>query len=400
MPFIKDYTPVDLKDSLLFKPMKVGNVEVQHRAVMPPLTRFRAQEPGAVPNAELMSVYYDQRSQRPGTLIITEGVFISRQAGGYDYAPGLWSQEQVNEWKKIFAKIHNNKSFVFAQLWNLGRQAAPEWMARDGLRFDSATDDLYINDEIKEKAEKAGIKQHGITAEEIKQYIKEYVIAAKNAIAAGADGVEVHCANGYLLNQFIDPLSNNRTDAYGGSIENRARFPLEVIDAVIEAVGAEKVGVRFSPFGTYGTMSGSENPVILAQYAYLIGELEKRAKAGKRMAYIHLVEPAVSDFLLDEGQGQDNGSSNDFAYSIWKGPIIRAGDFALRPAAAKEAVSADRTLVGYGRFFIANPDLVDRLEKGLQLNQYDKSTFYIQTAEGYTDYPTYAEAVKLGWDKQ
>ncbi|KAK5782049.1 NADPH dehydrogenase PWA37_002391 [Arxiozyma heterogenica] len=397
MSFVKDFTPIALKDTNLFKPIQIGDVELKHRAVMPPLTRMRAHHPGNIPNKDWAVEYYDQRSKYPGTLIITEGAFISPQAGGYDNAPGIWSQEQVVEWTKIFKKIHENNSYVYVQLWNLGRQSFADTLARDGLRYDSASDNVYMSEEQKERALKANNPQHGITREEIKQYIKEYVQAAKNSIAAGADGVEIHSANGYLLNQFLDPISNKRTDEYGGSIENRSRFVLEVVDAVVEAIGHKKVGIRFSPYGVFGTMSGGAEPLIVAQYAHVIGELEKRARQGKRLAFVHLVEPRVTDPFLVEGEGEYDQGTNDFVYSIWKGPIIRAGNLALHPEVVKEMVKDDRTLIGYGRFWISNPDIVERLEKGLPLNKYDRDTFYAMTDKGYLDYPTYDEAVKLGY---
>lgn len=400
MPFVQDYKPIPLKNTNLFKPIKIGNTTVQHRVVMPPLTRMRAHHPGNIPNRDWAVEYYDQRSRRPGTMIISEGAFPSPQSGGYDNAPGIWSEEQIAEWKKIFAKIHENKSFVWVQLWVLGRQAFADVLARDGLRYDSASDEIYMDEDSKKRALTSGNKQHGITKDEIKQYIKEYVQAAKNSIAAGADGVEIHSANGYLLNQFLDPISNKRTDEYGGSIENRARFTLEVVDAVVDAIGADKVGIRFSPYGTFGSVSGGSDPTLLAQYAYVIGELEKRAHEGKRLAFVHLVEPRVTNPFFTEGEGVYKDGTNDFVYSIWKGPIIRAGNYALHPEAAARDVGVDeRTLIGYGRFFISNPDLVDRVEKGLPLNKYNRDLFYAMTDKGYTDYPTYDEAIKLGWGK-
>ncbi|CCH58833.1 hypothetical protein TBLA_0A10550 [Henningerozyma blattae CBS 6284] len=400
MPFVKDFTPVALKDTNLFKPIKVGDNELKHRAVLPPLTRMRAHHPGHVPNKDWAVEYYDQRSKRPGSLLVTEGVFISEQAGGYDNAPGCYSDEQIAEWKKICDVVHKNHSFIWPQLWALGWAADAKSMSRDGLRYDGATDNVYSNDKYGILAKENNIKIHGLTTDDIKQYIKDYVNAAKRVIAAGADGVEIHSANGYLLNQFLDENSNKRTDQYGGSIENRARFPLEVVDALIEAVGAEKVGIRFSPYGTFNDMAGGKNSLIVAQFAYIIGELEKRAKAGNRLAYIHLVEPRVTNPFLTEGQGEYLDGTNDFVYSIWKGIIIRAGNLALHPEIAKDLLKDDRTLLGYGRLWIANPDLVDRLEKGLPLNKYDRDSFYSMTSEGYLDYPTYAEAIKLGWDKK
>ncbi|GCE99557.1 NADPH dehydrogenase [Zygosaccharomyces mellis] len=387
--------PQALGDTELFKPIKVGDVELAHRAVMAPLTRMRAAK--NVPSKEWAPDYYAQRAQRPGTLIITEASFPAPQFGGYDDAPGLWSKEQLDIWKDIFRRIHEKKSFVYVQLWNLGRTADPALLARDGLRFDSASDGVYMSKEQEENALKAKNPQHGLTKDEIRQYVKEFVQASKNSMEAGADGVEIHSANGYLLNQFLDPLSNKRTDEYGGSIENRSRFTLEVVDAITEAIGASKVGIRLSPYGVFSGMSGGQEPEIVAQYAYVVGELERRAKEGKRLAYIHLVEPRVTNPFNKEGEGVYTEGSNDFIYSIWKGNVVRAGDLALHPEIAREMVKDGRTLIAYGRFFISNPDIVDRVEKGLPLTAYDRSTFYALTEKGYVDYPNYDECVKQGY---
>lgn len=400
MPFVTDFKPIPLANTNLFKPIKIGNTELKHRCVLPPLTRMRAEHPGNVPNKKWTVKYYDQRSKYPGTMLITEGVFPSAQSGGYDNAPGVWSKEQLAEWKKIFDVIHKNKSFVWPQLWVLGRQAFADTLARDGLRYDSASDNIYMSEEQEEKAKKSNNPQHGITKEEIKQYIADYVKAAKDVVAAGADGVEIHAANGYLLNQFLDPISNHRTDEYGGTLENRSRFALKVVDAIVDAIGPEKVGIRLSPYGTFGTMSGGVDPMIMSQYAHIIGRLEERAKKGKRLAFIHLVEPRVTDPTLVEGKGEYTDGTNDFVYSIWKGPIIRAGNLALHPEVAEEFVKDDRTLLGYGRYWISNPDLVTRLEKGLSLNKYNRDLFYAKTDKGYLDYPTYKEALDLGWHEK
>lgn len=396
MPFSTDFEPVAFKNTELFKPIKIGKITLPHRVVMAPLTRMRALHPGNIPNGDLASTYYSQRSQAQGTLIITEAAFISAQAGGYDNAPGIWSDEQNEQWKRIFQGIHANKSYVFVQLWNLGRQAFPECMARDGLRYDSASDDVYMNEETKQAAIKAGIKQHGITKDEIKQYIKEYVESSKKIIASGADGVEIHSANGYLLQQFINASSNKRTGEYGGSIENRARFTLEVVDALVDAIGAERVAIRLSPFFRSAGMLGVDEPEVFEMYSYILDELEKRAQNGKCLAYVHFIEPRVTKGWNENDDGADYKHSNDFVYDHWKGPVIRAGNFAAHPDLTTAALN-DRTLIAYGRYFISTPDLVHRLAEGLPLNKYDRSTFYSPDAKGYIDYPTYEEAIKLGW---
>lgn len=397
MPFNQDFKPVPLKNTELFKSIKVGDMNLTQRVTLAPLTRMRALYPGNIPNTELTAEYYDQRSKHESTLIITEGTFISKQAGGYDNAPGIYSKEQIEQWKIIFDKIHKNNSYVFVQLWNLGRQAFPDSMARDNLRYDSASDDVYMDAERKLMAEKAGIKQHGITKDEIKKYIKEYVQAAKNSLEAGADGVEIHSANSYLLNQFLDINSNKRTDEYGPqSFENRARFTLEVVDAVVDAIGATKVGIRFSPFNLNGAMAGKSDPQLYQLYSYILDELEKRAVTGNCLAYVHFIEPRVTNSRSDVDVAVDNENSNDFVYEHWKGPVIRAGNFAIHPELV-ENVLDERTLIAYGRYFISNPDLVKRLAEGLPLNLYDRPTFYAATGEGYIDYPTYEQATELGW---
>ena len=193
----------------------------------------------------------------------------------------------------------------------------------------------------------------------------------------------------YLLNQFLDSKSNNRTDEYGGSIENRARFTLEVVDAVVAAVGADKVGVRFSPWGMYGGMSGGANPLTLAEYSYVIGELEKRATEGKRIAYIHLVEPCPPNVWDDKPELRNTKGSNDFIYSIWEGIVIRTGELGDKPENARKIAANPNTLAGYGRMYISNPDLPDRLENGWPLNDFERDLFYASGAKGYIDYPTY-----------
>jgi NADPH2 dehydrogenase len=304
--------------------------------------------------------------------MITEATLISAKAGGYDDAPGIWSDAQGEGWSKVFQRIHSKESAVFVQLWALGRQADPKVMEKEGLPFVSASE------VPKEKGAKI---PHSLTRDEIKEYIQDYVHAAKNAIAAGADRVEIHSAHGYLLDQFLHEDTNLRTDEYGGSIENRARFTLEVVDALIDAVGASRLAIRLSPWSTFGNVNYDVTPI--PQWAYVTAELEKRAKQGNRLAYVHVVEPRVNGH-----EDTDRiGVSNQFVREIWQGNLVRAG--AMIDAAEQEAEKDPNSLIALGRYFISNPDLVDRLEKKQQLTPYYRPTFYGSTEVGYTDYPTF-----------
>ncbi|ODQ78482.1 hypothetical protein BABINDRAFT_65142 [Babjeviella inositovora NRRL Y-12698] len=372
-----------LADTNLFKPIQVGRYKLQNRVVLSPVTRFR--NDADLAPTELAVEYYGQRSSKAGTLLVTEATYISAAASGFDSAPGVWSGKQITQWSKVFSKVHENKSFIFVQLWHLGRSAEPDRLKALGLPYVSASAN-YITGEDKKLAEKVGNELRELTIDEIKQTVKDYAQAAANSIKAGADGVEIHGANGYLLDQFIQAISNKRTDQYGGSVENRVRFVLEVVDAVVAEVGADRTGIRLSPWGIYGGMGGAEyNPE--ETFGYLLEQLEKRAQEGKKLAYVHLIEPRTGDLHAEvELVEGDNG----FAYEKWSGPIIRAGayhrDYDL---IQREIDGNDRTLLAFGRSFIANPDLPERLEQGWELNQYNRNTFYTPGPEGYTDYPFY-----------
>ncbi|KAL6950724.1 hypothetical protein ACO0QE_000005 [Hanseniaspora vineae] len=385
------YKPITMEHSNLFKPVQVGGMQLKQRVVMAPLTRGRATDDNT-PNKDGMAVeYYGQRSQAPGTLIITESSYISEQAGGYANVPGLYNNKQMAAWKHVFDKIHENESYVFVQLWSMGNQADPVFLKSKNAQFLGPVDNLYPDEQCKNKAIECGNELKGMTHADIEQSVADYVQAAKNAVAYGADGVEIQAGNGYLLNQFLDPVSNKRSDKYGGSIENRSRFVLEVVDAVIAAVGAAKVGIRFSPFASHNGMSGRAEPLIVAQYSHLIGELEKRAMENleNRLAYIHLREPRVPLPNQKEIHYSDPDYSNNFVFTIWKGIVIRSDNYGLDNHTALEDANAnDRTLLAYGRYFISNPDLVYRLKHMLPLTMYDRSTFYKGVSSlGYTDYP-------------
>lgn len=365
----------------LFKPLKVGRITLDHRIAMAPLTRMRAI--GHQVNDDLHPLYYAQRASAPGTLLISEATYVSEASSGYPDAPGIYKKEHIEGWRKVADAIHEKKSFLFVQLWALGRAANKADIESRGLPYVSSSN--VADDGI--NAEKP--VPRALTVAEIKEYVASFAQAAKNSIEAGADGVEIHGANGYLIDQFLHENTNTRTDQYGGSIENRARFALEIVDAVSEAIGADRVGIRLSPWGIFGGMDAGVSPI--PQFSYLAAELERRSLAGNEIAYIHLVEPrwafnkTATDVVFIEG-------SNQFIRDVWKGVIVRAGGFELENSKTETAAD-DKLLIAVGRHFISTPDLVSRWKNSVELNAYDRNTFYSSGKEGYIDYP-FAEELK------
>ncbi|KAG5360155.1 Enoate reductase 1 [Yarrowia sp. B02] len=365
----------------LFSPIKLGSSQLQNRVVLAPLTRVRA-DPGHVPS-KLAEEYYAQRSVAPGTLLISEATYISPGSAGAPIpgdgiVPGVWNEAQIAAWKRIIDKVHANGSKIFVQLWDIGRVA---WAAK----LQELGDYVPLGPSAVPQAgdEQAEGHLRALTEPEIKEKVALYAQAAKNAIAAGADGVEIHGATGYLPDTFLRSKSNLRTDSYGGSVENRSRFVLEVVDAVIEAVGPERTAIRLSPWSDFQDIyvDAKETP---EQFAHLVGELQKRADNGKELAYLHLVEARANFFQTTFPEWQDNQQLRD----LWKGNLIRAGGY-TRESALEHAEKADNTLIAFGRQFISNPDLVEKLKQDLPLNAYDRNTFYVPGAKGYTDYPAH-----------
>ncbi|CAG82798.2 hypothetical protein B0I72DRAFT_134116 [Yarrowia lipolytica] len=371
----------------LFKPIKIGATQLQNRVVMAPLTRTRAQK--NIPS-DLAVEYYKQRGSSPGTLLISEATYIHPSSGGGGFGaetvPGIWNDSAiVAGWKKVIDGVHSEGSKMYIQLWDIGRVADYEILSKNGY-------DLTGPSAIAQAGDEEGAKHvRALTIPEIKQKVQRYVDAAKAALEAGADGVEVHSANGYLPDQFIHWNSNHRTDEYGGSIENRARFTLEIIDAVSAAIGADRVGVRFSPWTTFQDMEVSEEKT-LPQFKYLFEQLEKRGveDASKRLSYIHVIEPRANGIF---DMTPEPWQSNEPFRKIWTGNLIRAGGF-NRQLAIDTAQEDDKTLIAFGRRFIANPDLVYRLEKDLPLTKWDRDTFYVPGPKGYTDYPFYKDQLE------
>ncbi|VDB88740.1 unnamed protein product [Peniophora sp. CBMAI 1063] len=359
----------------LFKPTKLGNLLLNHRVVLAPLTRFRADDDSV--HTELAVEYYRQRSSTPGTFLITEATVIAPQAGGYPNAPGIWNNEQVAAWKKIADVVHGNGCPIFMQLWSIGRVAVPEVLEKYGH-------DVVGPSAIALDANHA--TPRALTVDEIKEYVQLYAQAARNAIRAGFDGVEVHSANGYLLDEFIQSNSNHRTDEYGGSIENRIRFTAEVVEAIAAAVGPERTSVRLSPWSRFQAM---RMPDPIPTFNALVQRL---ADTQPALAYLHIVEPRVNGEADATDVGEDN---NDVLKKIWSPrPLVVAGGFSLETA-LQVSERQENVLVAMGRYFISNPDLPRRWQEGFALAPYERQYFYSRGSRGYTDYAPYVEATKI-----
>lgn len=362
----------------LFKPLKVGNIELSQRNVLAPLTRFRADK-NQVPTDLVVEHYRQRAAAIPGTLLIAEATYVSKKAGFYSpTTPGIFNDAQIEGWKKVIDAVHKEKSFMFIQLWALGRAANYDFSKSQGVDYVSSSEGVSPKDPF------SGVrhKPRALTVAEIKQFVQDFAQAAKNAVAAGADGVEIHGAHGYLINQFLDSKVNKRTDQYGGSIENRARFLLEIVDAMSEAVGAEKVGLRLSPWVNNEVASYDVSP--LPQWSYIFTELERRGLAGKRLAYVHVVEPRVT-LVWDSKEDEIVGSNDVWIRLIWKGVIIRAGGM-TREIADKLTSEDDNTAVAWGRYYTSNPDLPVKVQKDKEFKPYLRKYFYSAGNEGYNDF--------------
>ncbi|KAJ7146477.1 hypothetical protein C8R44DRAFT_600641 [Mycena epipterygia] len=360
----------------LFQPTRLGDIELNHRVVFAPTTRFRADANHVL--LAHVAEYYEQRASTSGSLLISEATFIAPRAGGYKHAPGIWSDEQISAWKKVTDRVHAKGSYMYLQLWAMGRAAEVETLAGDGVPYVSASDVPVTG----------GPAPRPLTVEEIQEYLQLYATAASNAVhKAGFDGVEIHAANGYLLDQFLHDRSNIRTDAYGGSVENRTRFPLEVVDAVVQAVGPQKTAIRVSPWGTYLDMQ-FDNPK--PTYAHLFTQLRER---HPDLAYVHAVEPRVDG---SETVDVKEGYSNDFLRDIWGDrPFISAGGYTRETAIAAAEEKGD--LIAFSRPYIANPDLPHRLLHGIALAVGNRALYYAPGSvdpKGYTDYPSASAVVE------
>ena len=368
--------------SRLLSPLQVGDLQLAHRVVLAPLTRMRSTQPGDVPNA-LNATYYGQRATEGG-LLITEATQISRQGKGYPGAPGIHSPEQVEGWKLVTEAVHAKGGKIFLQLWHVGRISHSSLHPETGLPVSASAIAPASGLAFTANFQQAPYETpRALELNELPGIVADYRRGAENAKAAGFDGVEVHGANGYLLEQFLDDGSNHRTDAYGGSIENRARLLLEVVDAAIDVWGKGRVGVRLSPFGTFGGISDSDP---LALQTYVLGQLSARG-----IAYAHVIQPRSAGAGAGAPSNDAAPDTANIFRKAFKGVFIAAGGYT--GASAEEAIeNGEADAVAFGRLFIANPDLPERFRVGAELNAYDRRSFYGGTAKGYTDYPSLVEA--------
>jgi 2,4-dienoyl-CoA reductase-like NADH-dependent reductase (Old Yellow Enzyme family) len=344
--------------SNLFAPLKIGSITINNRIIMAPLTRARA--PGRIPN-DLMVEYYTQRAS--AGLILTEATCISPMAVGYANTPGIWSQEQVVGWKKITKAIHEKNGKIFMQLWHVGRISDPMFLDGNTPVAPSA---IAASGHVSlVRPEKNYVVPRALEINEIKKIVEDYKHAAENAKLAGFDGVEIHGANGYLLDQFLHDGANIRTDQYGGTIENRARFLLEVTDAVIAVWGADRVGMHLAPRGDSHDMTDSDPKKL---FTYVASELGKR-----KIAFIFAREHQAPDSIAQEIKKAFGG-----VFIINEKFTKESAELALKNGTA-DAVS-------FGIPFISNPDLPHKFQENLPLKQTDFSTLYGEGPHGYTDY--------------
>jgi N-ethylmaleimide reductase len=360
----------------LFSPLRLGRMLLKHRVVMAPLTRSRSVQPDSIPG-ELMAEYYAQRAS-DGGLIVGEATNISLSSRGWLGAPGLYTNQQVAGWKKVVSGVQASGGHMLAQLWHTGRSSHVAMTAGETPVSASVNPDYWENPShlVSIPGGWAQPSPHrALTIAEIAAIVQDFRRAAQRAMDAGFEGVELHAANGYLVDQFLQNGSNKRSDEYGGSIQNRTRFLFEVVRALISVCSADSVAVRIGPNGTWNGMSDTDPHAL---FSYMAEHLNQFG-----LAYLHVIEPRISGSeLIHESQGV---LAAEWLRGIYRGKLIGAGGF--EPGTA-EAIVAAGTLdaVAFGRHFISNPDLPARIREGLALTPHDRNTFYTFDSRGYTDY--------------
>lgn len=360
----------------LFQPIQLGNITLKNRIVMPPMTRSRASQPGNIAN-DMMAEYYAQRAS--AGLIVAEGTQISPLGQGYAWTPGIYSKDQIAGWKKTTNAVHEKEGVIFAQLWHVGRVTHPDNIggvqpiSSSALKAENVK--VFIDNGNDEPGFVDVVEPREMTKTDIKQVIAQYRQAALNAIEAGFDGIELHAANGYLINQFIDSEANNRTDEYGGCIENRLRFLSDVVAEMVDAIGAERVGVRLAPFTSLnGTVDATPEETYTAAAALL---------NSHNIVYLHIAE-------VDWDDAPETPSTFKQAVrEAYQGVLIYAGKYDSERG--EKAVSDGITdMIGFGRPFVANPDLPERILYNQPLATHDAGTLFGGNEKGLTDYPVYS----------
>jgi N-ethylmaleimide reductase len=353
--------------SKLLKEIKIGNITLDNRMIMAPLTRSRANDEGVQP--AYTTEYYRQRAG--AGLIITEATNVSPMAKGYIRTPGIYTADQIEAWREIPRAVHAEGGKIFMQIFHTGRIALPDFLpagvdqpvAPSAVKADGQN---YTDEGMKDFVE-----PRELTTEEVKDIVGEFITAAKNGIEAGFDGIEIHGANGYIIQQFLATNTNRRDDQYGGSIENRARFLFEVLDGIIEAIGNERTGLRLSPGGEFNGIKEDDQDEL---YDYVIRELNKRD-----LAYLHI------------GTFDDDKNWHPVLRPIYDGKYFAGVGFD-KESGEKLLEENGADAIVYGKLFLANPDLPTRFQLGAELNDWDEATFYSPGIKGYIDYPTLEKA--------
>jgi N-ethylmaleimide reductase len=366
----------------LFSPLKIGPYQLEHRVVMAPLTRMRAARPSLAPRP-LNAEYYGQRAT-PGGLIIAEATPVLATGHGNPGVPGIYTQAQIQGWRSVVDAVHGKGGLIFLQLWHVGRVSHSSFQPGGALPVSSSA--VPISQALKTMTAEGKPASYetprALETSEVAAAVEGFRQAARHAQDAGFDGVEIHGANGYLIEQFLQSRTNLRTDRYGGGIENRARLLMEITQAAIGVWGANRVGVRLSPYGI-ANESGEADPMPL--YSHVVESLNPLG-----LAYLHFIEPRSSGAGRAEVNHQNVPSAMELFRPIWRGVLITAGGFTGEAAEAAIA-HGHADAIAFGRIFISNPDLPRRLREGLPLTPYNRATFYGGEETGYTDYPVYGD---------
>jgi N-ethylmaleimide reductase len=367
----------------LFQPFQLGSYKLPHRMVMAPLTRSRARQPGNVPSP-MNACYYAQRAS--AAFIITEATQISQQGQGYAWTPGIHSLDQIEGWRLVTEAVHKVGGLMFMQLWHVGRISHPS-LQPDGMLPVAPSaikpkGQAFIENERGEGELVPFVAPRALESEEIPYVVQQYVRAARNAREAGVDGIEIHAANGYLLDQFLNSSTNQRTDAYGGSVENRVRFLLEVVEQVSTIWPADRVGVRLSPLSTFNDICDQDPEKTFGCAARKLNEYG--------LAYLHLVNPAIAELEKEIDPDPRAIRMLDLMRKKFRGTLIIAGGF--NHGTAEKWLQEHRSdLIAFGRKFLANPDLPERFRQRAHLNRDDPATYYGGGAIGYIDYLSLAQ---------